>query len=108
MGWEWQNSIESEATPNVLWDQAEEVSRAASQAVQHIAHTPPAPDAPSQPCDLFSTDRIYTDHWDTLCFNKIEIDCCQPVRVGRLFRRERWGTESQQAGVLRLFLLSAA
>lgn len=32
----------------------------------------------------------------------LEIDCRQPVRVSR------WGTESELAGVLRLFLLSAA
>ncbi|XP_022375847.1 adapter protein CIKS isoform X2 [Enhydra lutris kenyoni] len=64
-------------------------------------HAAPHPGAHSQPCDLFSTDRIYTDHGDTLCFNKIEIDRCQRVRVGcfsRLLWRERWGTESPQAG----------
>lgn len=63
---------------------------------------PRPPGAHSPPCDLFSTDRIYTDHRDALCFNKIEIDCCQCGRVGGFscrLRRERWGTEARQAGV---------
>ncbi|XP_015858276.1 E3 ubiquitin ligase TRAF3IP2 isoform X4 [Peromyscus maniculatus bairdii] len=39
-----------------------------------------------QPCDSVSTDRIYIGHWDTLCFNKTEMDCCQHVRVRLLLR----------------------
>lgn len=56
-----------------------ELSREAARAAH--PHPPTHPGAHSQPCDLFSTDRISTDHWDTLCFNKIEIDCCQGVSV---------------------------
>lgn len=65
----------------------------------HAAHHPQAP--PLQLCDLFSTDRIYTGHCDTLCFNKIEIDCCQRGRVGRFgrfFRRERRGDSLSRLG----------
>lgn len=52
-----------------------------------------------QPCDSVSTDRIYIGHWDTLCFNKTEMDCCQHVRVRLLLQAGVGvGWESQQAG----------
>ncbi|XP_040483577.1 E3 ubiquitin ligase TRAF3IP2 isoform X2 [Ursus maritimus] len=73
--------------------------RAGGGAARAVHPRPPG--AHSPPCDLFSTDRIYTDHRDALCFNKIEIDCCQCGRVGGFsgrLRRERWGTEARQAG----------